>query len=161
MRSQITYPILLSSRIWYCFYMLWYTILGTIYPNSNKGVYSKEQVKFDFDKKCPSWIKNGPRHTTTICSHFSVYYSPYLFITAQQNRYALMCSVNAYDKWNGTSSNYVSIVFVRPLPYGSTTDGMKFLCNSFNCIDIWLLSSYRNYFWHCNIYKQKMSDLFK
>ena len=67
-------------------------------------------------------------------------------MTVQQNMYALICSINAYDKWNGKSSDYVSIVFVRPLLYGSTTDGMKFLCDNFNCIDIWLLYSDKNMF---------------
>ena len=48
----------------------------------------------------------------------------------------------------------------KPLPYGSTTDALKSLCDKLNFIGIWLPTFERNYVWICNKYK-KMKDFSK
>ena len=49
-----------------------------------------------------------------------------------------MCSVDAYDKLHPTCYDYASSLGGIPLTGGSSTDVLKYLCNTINLIDIWL-----------------------
>ena len=50
----------------------------------------------------------------------------------------MMCFINANENLHETCCLSMSIGGGRPLPYGSKTDALKFLCNALNFIDIWL-----------------------
>ena len=101
-------------------------------------IQPKEQVNFYFDQKFTSWIHDGPWYDTKHLSHFFGSHFEILFTTALQDRYEFMSSIKEYIKLHATCSDYVSSGGGRPLPYGSTTDALKPLCNILNLIDIWL-----------------------
>ena len=108
----------------------------------NVGLYCiiqlKEQFEFYFDQNCPPWIQNGPWYNTKICSNVCSSSLENLFTTARQNRYALMCSINSYEKLHVMLSDSVSSGGVITIPYGSATDSLKSLCGTLNFIKIWL-----------------------
>ena len=58
-------------------------------------IQSRGKFKLHFQQQCPIWIQNGPWYNTKICSYFCGYYLKYLFTTAPQDGYALMCYFNA------------------------------------------------------------------
>ena len=69
---------------------------------------SKYQVKFNIEENFPNWIQNKTWYNTRICSHLSGSYFEEFFNTTQQDRYDLMCYVDAYDKLHPTCYDYVS-----------------------------------------------------
>ena len=99
---------------------------------------SKEQVKFKFEQQCPSWIQNRNWYNTTIRSHLCGSSFEYIFITARQDRYALICSLNLYEKLHVMCYDSLRCGYGRPLPYGPTTGVIRSVSSTINSICIWL-----------------------
>ena len=65
----------------------------------------KDQLKFDFEHRCPICIINGTWYTSMICYHFHHASFEEYFTTAQKCRYNAMCSIEAYGKLHQTCTD--------------------------------------------------------
>ena len=119
----------------------------------------KREPSFLLMKNYP-WCKNEPWYTKKIYRNLHGHVFEYLFVTAYQDRYELMCGLNAYDKLHKTFSLSVSAGSGLPLPNDSTTDSLKYLGVIINFIYTWLKVLESNLAWICTAYQYKTKELF-
>ena len=56
----------------------------------------KQNLHFDFQKNCPSGIRNGPWYKTILCSQLRGLVFEDYFTTPKRDKYNLMCSIEAH-----------------------------------------------------------------
>ena len=60
-------------------------------------IQSNQELNFDFQYHCHSWILNGPWYNTMICSQFHCSSFEYYVTTGKRDRYNIMCSIEDHD----------------------------------------------------------------
>ena len=63
--------------------------------------------------------------------------------------------VNEYDKLHATCYDYLSSIGGIALQYGSATDALKYYCNTFDLIYIWIQKFDTSYVYSCNDFHEK------
>ena len=124
-------------------------------------IQSKQNLNFDFQHNCTSWILNIPWYNTTICSRWhGLLFGDYVK-TARHDQYNLMCSIEADEREkkyiNDESSSGVGI----PLPINSTKNSLISFVVTINFIDSWIKSFKTNYLHQTKIYCEEMHEKFK
>ena len=67
-------------------------------------IHTMEKVEFAVDEYFTDLCTQGPWYNVMICHNLHGTVFEYLFLTVLQNRYKLMCGLNAYVKFHENSS---------------------------------------------------------
>ena len=78
-------------------------------------IQSKQKLNFDFQLHCSSYIINGLWYNTTICSRLNISFFEDYVTTTRQDRYNLMCSIEAHEREHKTINDDASSGGERPL----------------------------------------------
>ena len=87
-------------------------------------IESKEELNFDSQEHCPSWMCDGPWYNTKIFSQYHGSIFEQLFRTICKDMYDIMCDTNAYNNMHVTEPDGTSSGGDTPLLNNSTTDAI-------------------------------------
>ena len=100
-------------------------------------IQSNQQLNFDFQHHCPSWILNGPGYNTNTRSKlYGSLFEDYV-TTTRRYRYNLMCSIEAHKRYQKSINDDKSSDGDRPLPYNSTKHVLLSFVLTINFIENW------------------------
>ena len=101
-----------------------------IQPNQKLNFYSRTHF--------PSWVINGQWYNTMICSLLNGSSFEDYVTSARQDKYNLMCSIEAHEVYHPTINYDSSSGGGRPLTFNSKKDVVVSLGLTLNSVDSWL-----------------------
>ena len=125
-------------------------------------IENHEDLKYDMEIQNSYWRTGGPWYNTYMCKKLNGQLFEGFIINSRTDRYNIMCSIDAYERENQSSScddGRSSVGF--PLPTNSTTAALGLLVATIYFIGCWLKSLEHNFIERCHMYTHFMKELFQ
>ena len=125
-------------------------------------IISNTEMKYDMDENNhQDWLNEGPWYNTSICLKLHGSRFDNFIAQARIDRYILMCSLVAHDKFQPDYKDYEISIGDRSIPDNATPKALEALGATINFIDIRINLFLDNHKARCVAYINATKDMFK